>query len=96
MQKFSFFFRIDNVKLRNFPAGIWCQNDVLSMLMRRDVTRISRRIDINTTSFLRHVPAGFFSFQVIVHISMLTKEGNCCNFLLASADDVACPNWVLH
>ena len=37
------------------PAGIWSQNDV-----------VSRRIDVNKTSFLRHVPTGtLFIYQPI-------------------------------
>ena len=32
------------------PVGIWCQNDV--------VLTSSRRIDVNTTYFLRHIPTG--------------------------------------
>ena len=34
-------------------VGIWCQNDVVATSMRRDC-----RTDVNTTSFLHHVPAG--------------------------------------
>ena len=36
------------------PLGIWCQNDVISTSMRL-------RIDIDTTSFLRHVHAWWYS-----------------------------------
>ena len=36
---------------RHTPAGIWCQNDVVSTSMRR-------RIDVNTTSFSHQMSAG--------------------------------------
>ena len=35
--------------------GIWCQNDFVSTSMR---------FDINTTSFLRHLPAGIVLFYL--------------------------------
>ena len=39
--------------VKNFQAGIWCQNDVSTL--------------INTTSFLRHVPAGFSYDHYLQH-----------------------------
>ena len=42
-----------------FPGGLWCQNDVAS-----------RRIDVNTTSYLRHVPAGLIlGFRCLISVS---------------------------
>ena len=42
---------------------IWCQNDIVSTSMRRHQVRI----DVDTTSFLSHVPAGKCVRTVIKH-----------------------------
>ena len=50
--------------IQQFPAGIWCQNDLVLTSMVPKLRRIdvhatsSRRMDANATSFLRHVLAG--------------------------------------
>ena len=45
---------LDFMAVSTVPVGIWCQNDVVSAY---DATS-TRLIDVNTTSVLRHVPAG--------------------------------------
>ena len=44
---------LDFMAVSTVPVGIWCHNDVVSAYDAMP----TRRIDVNTTSVLRHVPA---------------------------------------
>ena len=46
-------------------CGIWCQNDIVA------------GIDVNTTSFLRHVPAGFHLLVRTVYIVWVSELTMC-------------------
>ena len=74
---------------RQFYKGDNCSHWAFGPKMRRinvDATS-SRRIDVNTTSFLRHVPAGLASYLISYMkqsfqngIYWVIKENNCLKF----------------
>ena len=49
----SFRGRWRSILIRTIPVGIWCQNDVVSTSIYNVDAISSRRIDVDTTSFLK-------------------------------------------
>ena len=45
----------------DFSAGIWCHHVHINVHATS-----SHRIDVNTTSFLRHIPAGLLYYKLIL------------------------------